>query len=347
MLKEIHTIYNFNNYGHNCWTELIKLGYIIYQKSSDQINVLDSKTFETIHVFQILDKDVFLVKVLEDEIYFLINNKVFLFGQNTNKLIKLFESSLQKASILSKDIFLGVSFKKTNKLNKLEIINHSTGKTLYSSEQQNYLFQYHYPYCIFKQKFSGTYFLYNLISETTKWMITIDDGFLEKRFYDYRESDFMIQRKVKLDKHSVRTDVQNRDFKTGKLNWELKGTLDNYIYLPDKDQYIGVEGERIHHFSCSGDIVEDINLDENLSIQSQFVTVHDNYLLFSAHLNNMIPVIGIVDVRTYQLQKLFKVFVAETEYNQVHGLQKPFVFNNNIYVVDSLNRLRIFELEKP
>lgn len=343
-ITELHSINDYKNYSYNYWRELIELGYIIYIPVNEKVLVLNTNDFKVEFEVSLKEKDSFGIQVIGKKIFFQINNTVWRFDSNPYQIIKVFESSEESASILSDRHFYGRTFKRRPRVCRNNIVDSISNEIIYSSNEQDYLINFSFPYCLFQVRFSGEMFYYDLLSASEKWRITVDEGIPGRRFHHFKEEYFIIQKRVKENDYNWWADIQKRSLSDGEIDWEIKRGLEHYNTLSNSNEYIGIGGNRIHHFNSKGDVIYDGRLKEELGISSHLTGVFGDKLVFATHINTNIPALGLIDLNSYSLISIKEVEVSEIKSFRI-GLDVPCLFENKIYVRDSEDRLRIFEIK--
>lgn len=349
-LTEVNRIENYKDYSYNFWTQIIESGYIIYRDELSIIRILDCKSFEVLFELKIGNQVSFGQWIKGNRIFFSIQNDLFEFDSTNRRLELVFSTDEESAGILwdsckgSKLYFTGRTFKRKPRVCSYSILDSDTKEKVYSTTEQNYLVHYCKESCIFQKRFSGTWFMLDLNSKNKLWEIEIDEGIPGRRWSSIKNNSILTQIKVNKEPTSWDTHIQSRNLNSGELEWLLRNTFHQYHEL-SPTEYIGVGGNRIHGFNTNG--VETINkeISRNVSISSHLSNFSKRKLIFSSHINRNIPVLGIVNTDSLEIELLEEIFVTEDKSSR-NGLDVPYIRENFVYVRDTEDRLRIFKLEE-
>lgn len=346
IFKQKKIIQDFSSYSYTTFENEIQHGLITFFDSNMILKVYDAKTLDLL--LSEKKEEIFSIDFIDNS--FFLNNGKSILSLNIDDLsikeyFKLAPNSEKSIGLISKDVVIESKSKVVDfEIVEMEqrIIDILTGNEIYHSNELNRVLFLENDYVYLQSIKSDNIIRRNVITKVEEYNLKLDNGSFGQRTIGQTEDVFYLQRVVsKPNLFNVLALEKN----TGKIIWETENTHPYYCFDEVNNKLYGLGDKRFEVINTlTGEKELVTELDVNVFVFSHLTYYNDEFLYFSSHLDNNIPVFGAVNVKSGKLEFIQEVKI-EGEKSFRIGLEKPIVVDNKLYVKDSLNSLHIFEKE--
>ena len=341
----------FPDYSYSDWKNGIELGFLISFSHERGIIIIDCNSMKLVFEGREYAGRKVNYFIFDQELYFSIEQSIYKFDFRHNSLMLKCRSNEEFIWMLNKFYCIGITSKRTPRINKNEILRFDSCEPIYTwNFRAGVVFIENNGYTIFE--YSAESLLRAMEIEAggkVLWDMSLK-GFSFPRFYQNVSEEMFLVMQCFDTEHPVdkRYELWGIDKKNGNIIYKLNvGNFNRFVYSEDLQKLFGIHGQE---YKCvdpfSGNIICSKKLPElgtelnNLwaNLGNQNITGNDIFFTISGK-----PIVGRFNIQTEIVEEFIEIPVNKDKVDMRQPLNMPFYYQGRLYVRDNSGMMHIME----